>query len=527
MNFSALWRWRPDGPARGYSLAAFSFSALVLLGAWVTIVGLLHWQWQETLDAELRQNRNTALALQEHTLRIIATVDQAMSRLAEEARNGSLDGAAIVRITNETGMAPDILTQLSLVGPDGRFIASNLDPDGVRGQRVNLLERDHVRVHLLPAAQVPQLQPMLHQGLFISQPLQGKVSGKWTIQLSRRIAGADGGTLGVVVASLNQEHFVSVYQGVALGNAGGVVLAGLDGGIRVRVIDQQRLDIDKPLPASLVQQLRAQHEGALLSPSADGQERIIGFSRVGAYPLVVLTGTSQQEAFAAWRATRNIVLALTLALTVAVLGFVIVFLGSIERLAHSHAQLQRSEAQAQQANQAKSEFLAAMSHELRTPLTSIRGFAELLERRSQEAKTREQAALIRQGAEHLNALLTEILDLAKIEAGAMAVHPEQVELRPLLTEVTQLFRVSAVAKALTLQLHCASDLPLQLYTDRLKLKQILCNLLSNAIKFTTVGSITLEAELAADGQWLQLRVRDTGCGIAPQLHEKVFEKFSQ
>ncbi len=153
----------------------------------------------------------------------------------------------------------------------------------------------------------------------------------------------------------------------------------------------------------------------------------MGFSRVGDYPLVVLTGTAQYEALAAWRATRNIVLGLTLALSIAVVAFVIVFLGSVRRLAHS-------EALAQQASQAKTEFLTAMSHELRTPLTSIRGFAELLELRSKEERTREQAALIRQGAEHLNTLLTEILDLAKIEAGAMTAYLEPVELRPLLVE---------------------------------------------------------------------------------------------
>ncbi|MBO1248973.1 two-component sensor histidine kinase [Comamonas denitrificans] len=520
MNRRLPWRWWRLSPVQAYAGAASSFSAVVLLGAWITIGGLLHWQWRETIAAELRQNRNTAQAFKEHTLRIIATADQSMLRMQEGVRDGWLDGSAIERITRETGMEHNILTQLSWVGPDGRLVSSNLDPDGSRSEHIDLSERDHVRVHLLPAAQVPHLQHMLTQGLFVSQPLEGKVSGIWTIQLSRKITAPDGRPLGVVVASLNQNYFMEVYRGVQLGHAGGVVLAGLDGVIRARVINQQRKDTDKLLPDPLVQQLRTQPEGGLVARSSDGLERIMGFSRVGDYPLVVLTGTAQYEALAAWRATRNIVLGLTLALSIAVVAFVIVFLGSVRRLAHS-------EALAQQASQAKTEFLTAMSHELRTPLTSIRGFAELLELRSKEERTREQAALIRQGAEHLNTLLTEILDLAKIEAGAMTAYLEPVELRPLLVEATHLFYASAAAKGLALVFDSGAVFPGTVLTDRVKLKQIVHNLLSNAIKFTREGSVTLQVGCSCGGQTWYLQVRDTGCGIAPELHEKVFEKFSQ
>nr|WP_255593822.1 ATP-binding protein [Acidovorax sp. sic0104] len=187
----------------------------------------------------------------------------------------------------------------------------------------------------------------------------------------------------------------------------------------------------------------------------------------------------------------------------------------------------RSEADAQRANRAKSEFLAAVSHELRTPLTSIRGFSELIEMRSNEPHTREQSGLIRQGAEHLNAVLTEILDLARIEAGAMPAHLEPVELPRLLQEVIELFRVSAAAKSLGLSLKGADDVPRYLTTDALKLKQILNNLLSNAIKFTTTGIVQLIVETSPDHGALLFHVVDTGPGIPENLHDVIFEKFSQ
>ncbi|HCE92795.1 MAG TPA: two-component sensor histidine kinase [Acidovorax sp.] len=510
-----------------YFVVACVFSAVVLLGAWATMAAMLRWQWKETLDAEMRQNTNTALALKEHTLRILDTVDQAMWRLQHTAEDGPLNGQDLATIANETGMVPHILTQLSFVGPDGRFQGSNLDPDGSRSNHVSLMDRDHIRVHLLPAEAAPPSAGMLHNGLFISKSLLGKVSGVSTIQLSRKVTAADGRVLGVVVASLNPRHFTDVFRGVELGSEGGVVLAGLDGVIRVRVLGGDSTGVDMPLPASLVQTLRTKESGATMSPTSDGMSRIIGFSRVGNYPLAVLSGTSEGQAFATWRTTRDTILWLTALLSLAVVAFVAVFLGSIRRLAVSHAALSRSEAEAQRANQAKSEFLAAMSHELRTPLTSIRGFAELMELRSSDPQTREQSSLIRQGAEHLNALLTEILDLARIEAGAMPAHPEPVELPGLLHDVIELFRVSAVAKSLALTATTAANVPNSLVTDRLKLKQILNNLLSNAIKFTPSGTVCLAVDTSADGHHVQFHVTDTGPGIPENLHEVIFEKFSQ
>lgn len=355
----------------------------------------------------------------------------------------------------------------------------------------------------------------------------GKVSGMRTIQLSRQIVAENGRTLGVVVASLNQNHFIETYQGVNLGTQGGVVLAGLDGELRARVIGGQNTEIVRPLSDPITKATRLQPNGALKAVAADGVERIVGFSRVGDYDLTVQTGTSTQEAFASWRDMRGTVLLLTSLLSVAVVIFVGAFVASIRRLARSNAALQKSEAEAQRANHAKSEFLTAMSHELRTPLTSIRGFAELMELRSKDPMIREQSALIRQGSEHLNTLLTEILGLAKIEAGAMPTHTESVDLRELVHEVTGLFRISALAKSLHLTTTATPEVPVMLVTDRLKLKQILNNLLSNAIKFTPAGAVDLTVAPSPDGRHVQFHVTDTGPGIAPAQHGVIFEKFCQ
>lgn len=519
-----LHRWK-NKPASAYSSLALFFSFVVLLSAWGAMSLMLRWQWDETLAAEMRQNTNISRTLKEHTLRILDTVDQSMVRIQEAAATGKLTGDLLMSTANETGMVPKILTQMSFVNAKGIFVASNLDPTGVRGKNVDLMDREHIRVHLRPRQALPP--GMTIDGLFVSKPVVGKVSGVRTIQLSRKLLDSHGRVIGVVVASLNQAHFIDIYRSVELGREGGVALVGMDGAIRARVIGGTAHETTNPLPSAVMSLMRNQASGAKELASSDGLRRIIGFSRVGDYDLAILTGTSVGEAFAPWRAMRNSILLLTLALSLAIAAFVAAFLTSIRKLTRSHEALARSETQALRANQAKSEFLAAISHELRTPLTSIRGFAELMELRSQDPMIREQSQLIRQGAEHLNALLTEILDLVKIEAGAMPTHPEPVLLPELVHEVTELFRVSAVAKSLKLdsQLHIAATQPL--VTDRLKLKQILNNLLSNAIKFTSQGSVTLTVEPDIGDQRILFHVKDTGPGIALELQSLIFEKFSQ
>lgn len=121
---------------------------------------------------------------------------------------------------------------------------------------------------------------------------------------------------------------------------------------------------------------------------------------------------------------------------------------------------------AQSANRAETEFLAAISHELRPPLTSIRGFAELMERRIEHPVFREQAGLIRKGAEHLNTLLTEILDMTRIEAGAMPIVPKPQDLRQLVTGVGEFFEVAAAAKGLALDAQVAADVPQRVQRDQ-------------------------------------------------------------
>lgn len=511
---------------RYHASIVYGFSIFVLLVAWSTVATVLYWQWKSTLEVELRQNINMARAIKEHTLRVLETMDQAILRLQTLATEHKPLPQDYLRTANETGLVPDIMTQLAFVDAQGNFQGSNLDPDGRRSGHISLKDREHIRVHL-QTREVDPTSRELWDGLFISQPLLGRVSGQWSIQLSRKVAGLDGQTLGVVVASLNPLHLSNIYSSVQLSPGAGLMLAGLDDIIRVRVIDGMSTGVGEHMTPALAAATLENLDGTLVGMSNDGVERVVGYSRVGSYPLTVISTTTVEEAFAHWRTNRNVLLVISTLASLCVGAFLLLFRSSVRELAQTHAALVRSEAEAQQANQAKSEFLAAMSHELRTPLTSIQGFSELIVMYNKDAATTEQARLIRDSATYLNNLLTQILDLARIEADAMPTYPETVPLRAVIDEVVALFKISAVAKSLALEAVVAPNVPQHIRTDPLKLKQILNNLLSNAVKFTEEGQIAVQATLDPTGRYLRIEVSDTGPGIEPELHERIFERFRQ
>jgi PAS domain S-box-containing protein len=175
----------------------------------------------------------------------------------------------------------------------------------------------------------------------------------------------------------------------------------------------------------------------------------------------------------------------------------------------------------------KSEFLATMSHELRTPLNAIIGYSELLiDEVSPQLNemSREDLEAIHSSSHHLLAIINDILDLAKIEAGRMALDQAEVDLREFLPEVVEMSRVLLEGKPVELRLDMAEDLP-PIRADQTRLRQIIWNLLSNASKFTEEGEVVVGCH-PEDG-WMRFYVHDTGTGIAPEHQHIIFDRFRQ
>lgn len=237
---------------------------------------------------------------------------------------------------------------------------------------------------------------------------------------------------------------------------------------------------------------------------------------------------------------------------------------NITALKRVEEELRQAKEAAEAANQAKSTFLASVTHELRSPLNAILGFSELLKlNASLPSDQQEYIDMIHQSGEYLLTLITNILDMSKIEAGRTVLTPNPFDLQMLLTSLENLFRLQARAKCLQLQIKCAPDVPRYIQTDEVKLRQVLINLVGNAIKFTQAGSVTVQVHLEAAATppdsvkpialapypasgfadfaeslsvpsatplplaCLEFAVADTGIGIDPDERDSIFEAFVQ
>ncbi|MBT6096513.1 MAG: hypothetical protein HOH04_16630 [Rhodospirillaceae bacterium] len=204
--------------------------------------------------------------------------------------------------------------------------------------------------------------------------------------------------------------------------------------------------------------------------------------------------------------------------------------GGLTSIVTDITELRRAKQKAEDADGAKSEFLASMSHELRTPLNAIIGFAQLIAAETFGAhsnpKYLEYAEDIQGSGEHLIAIVNDILDLSKIEAGEIDLNRTEFELANAIEECVKLFRYNRDVASKRIQLRLSDETPRLVADDRI-FKQIMINLLSNADKYTPAGGQIVIASQLGEAGSIILKIQDTGIGIASEDIERVLEPFGQ
>lgn len=190
-------------------------------------------------------------------------------------------------------------------------------------------------------------------------------------------------------------------------------------------------------------------------------------------------------------------------------------------------EIQKARIEAEAANAAKTAFIANLSHEIRTPLNAIMGYSQILQRDTTLTSQHYQAlARIDTSGKNLLSIINDILDISKIEAGRMELHPVNFNMNWMIEDMTTLFKLKCEENGLTLETSAFSEDRCRLYGDEEKIRQVLTNLLANAVKFTDAGTVTLNI-IPEKYDHIRFEVRDTGKGILPEAQKTIFEPFKQ
>jgi len=266
------------------------------------------------------------------------------------------------------------------------------------------------------------------------------------------------------------------------------------------------------------------------------EERVSAYEPVTGYGWGVIATQPTATAFALRRNALNrlvliygIIVLLSGGLAAAILNNLAQRKKAEEELREKNAELERQSRCVEEANRLKSEFLANMSHELRTPLNAITGFSELMIDGKVGPISSEQAEFlgdILSSSKHLLALINDVLDLAKVEAGKMEFYSEPVSLTKLIGEVTETLRAIAAEKKIVIGTDVAAEVD-QVSTDPAKLKQVLYNYLSNALKFTPEGGTVIVRARPETSSSFRIEVEDNGIGIRDEDIGKLFSEFRQ
>lgn len=459
---------------------------------------------------------NFARVFEDHVARAIRETDKTLLflRAVYESNPNSFD---LLKWTNDSEFKSELVIQYALIDPRGLMVDSNV---GKSKQRLDLSDREHFRAHLGAAP----------DKLFISEPVLGRASGKWSIQLSRRIRGVDGALAGVLVGSIDPAFLTRFYNGIDLGVSGAATLAGLDGIIRARSGLSSEV-LGKHMGYSRVFDLaKSQQHGTFMEKDVlDSVPRLVGFRVVTGLPLIVLAGISDEEILNQSRLSKNIAILAGACLTVLV-GLLITSMHLKSRLNAKMAALSIEKDRSEAANAAKSSFLAVMSHEIRTPMNAILGLSSSLMTRNLPSHEHGLVKLINEEGDRLLILLNDILDYSKMDSGKLLFEHISFAPHEITSSVIDLAEPRATAKGLTIGTYEAPGLPTALIGDAGRLRQVLLNLVSNSIKFTASGSVTVRVECVGRGDgWALIKwtVADTGIGIEAGNISKLFGDFVQ
>ena len=395
---------------------------------------------------------------------------------------------------------------------------------------INLSERDYFQAHL----KNPQLK------IYISTPVRNKGNGKWTFYVTKSVRDKKGEFLGLILVGFSVDYLLNFYEKLAvnLGKDISIVLLRNDYSYLARYPFKDEIMGKQNLTGAAYEVIENQHKdngitiiNSIRMAGGPGPKRMSSVRVISRYPLISLITVPIDVVLETWYKVFIVIVGFIIVSLIAISIGMRFFMKAIQMREDGYQHLQELTTLSENANIAKSKFIATISHEIRTPLNGILGMSQLLLDKKIAAEEKDQhLKIIINSGKVLQTLLNDILDFSKIEAGKIefantAINPSQI-----LDETTALYSQFAFNKNIQISFNWQGPEGLLYLTDPIRLKQILSNLTMNAIKFTDEGQVRINArEISRNDHSanLEFEIIDTGIGIKKEDIPLLFKAFSQ